>query len=182
MKDLIITYNELIKNNIMSDKGSIHDYIRFYNLIFSYYRNAKNILEIGVSKGSSIRLWYEYFNVAHIYGIDIKDCNFSCSKNLKKIDRVTIYDNIDATNPTILDKITNIEFDIIIDDASHKLKDQIATFNIFYQKVKKDGLYIIEDVRPVHINNLLSLHKNNQIIDLRLNKKRRDDILILNKK
>ena len=39
----------------------------------------------------------------------------------------------------------NENFDIIIDDGSHNIRDQIITMNIFFEKLKAGGLYVIED-------------------------------------
>ena len=39
----------------------------------------------------------------------------------------------------------NIEI-IIIDDGSHRIIDQIASFNIFKSKMNPGGIYVIEDV------------------------------------
>ena len=37
-------------------------------------------------------------------------------------------------------------FDIIIDDASHITEDQLKVFQYLFQRVRKGGLYVIEDV------------------------------------
>ena len=36
-------------------------------------------------------------------------------------------------------------FDVIIDDGSHMLSDQLFSLDYFYRYVKKKGFYIIED-------------------------------------
>jgi len=73
-----------------------------------------------------------------------------------------------------------LTFDIIIDDGSHQLDHQLKSFNLLKHKMNKDGIYIIEDV-----DNLDSvtpffkeLHDNIEIIDLRKQKQRYDDVLI----
>ena len=37
------------------------------------------------------------------------------------------------------------DFDIIIDDGSHNIKDQIISISILFECLKNNGLYIIED-------------------------------------
>ena len=49
-----------------------HDYLRIYEREFSKWRDSEiHLLEIGVNKGASIKLWLEYFTYASIYGVDI---------------------------------------------------------------------------------------------------------------
>ena len=38
------------------------------------------------------------------------------------------------------------DLDIIIDDASHNLKDILTAFSILFKKLKKGGCYVIEDM------------------------------------
>jgi len=39
------------------------------------------------------------------------------------------------------------KFDIIIDDGSHILSDQLKAINYFFKYLNKDGYYVIEDYR-----------------------------------
>jgi hypothetical protein len=39
-----------------------------------------------------------------------------------------------------------MKFDIIIEDASHFLKDQIISLFLLFKKLKSDGLFIIEEL------------------------------------
>jgi hypothetical protein len=43
-------------------------------------------------------------------------------------------------------KYLDCKFDIIIDDGSHNVKDQILTLSAFITKLKKGGTYVIEDI------------------------------------
>ena len=84
----------------------------------------------------------------------------------------------------------NKMYDIIIEDASHLLDHQVCHFKDYSDFVKPNGYYIIEDV---HENNLETLIKILEPIaqskgfsltveDLRINKNRFDDILLVFKK
>jgi len=42
--------------------------------------------------------------------------------------------------------LKDLTFNIIIDDASHKSEDVIATFELMFYRVRPGGLYIIEDL------------------------------------
>jgi hypothetical protein len=52
------------------------------------------------------------------------------------------------------------ELDIIIDDASHNLRDIIITLSIFFKKLKKGGVYIIEDFDQFKVFKELNPHEN----------------------
>jgi hypothetical protein len=125
-----------------------NNYSCFYKNIFSKYINKQNlnILEIGIARGSSLKTWDSLFNNANIYGIDL---NKQCIDLCKDYDNIKII--IDNVNNS-LEKLNNINFDIIIDDGSHLPYDIISSFNIYFNKLNKDGVYIIEDLGPSYNN------------------------------
>jgi hypothetical protein len=52
------------------------------------------------------------------------------------------------------------ELDIIIDDASHNLRDIIITLSIFFKRLKKGGVYIIEDFDQFEVFKELNPYEN----------------------
>jgi|LakMenE01Jun11ns_1017448.scaffolds.fasta_scaffold9391700_1 hypothetical protein len=63
-----------IIDNDRTDKNTLHSYLDLYQSLFNNKKyTAKNILEIGIYRGGSIKLWSEFFINAKIYGIDIID-------------------------------------------------------------------------------------------------------------
>ena len=73
---------------------------------------------------------------------------------------------------------------IIIDDGSHFYQDQLDTFKLLKSKVKKGGLFIIEDVNDLNImrTEFEELYDGEiEIIDNREIKNRQDDVLIVYK-
>ena len=71
----------LLANKYKSDKGiehgSAHGFTELYDEYFFNIKNKKiNILEIGVQDGSSLKMWFDYFPNAKIYGLDIEDKSF----------------------------------------------------------------------------------------------------------
>ena len=55
-----------------------HGFIEIYHKYFSNLKDHKiNILEIGVERGDSLRMWREYFTNATICAIDLHDRNIS---------------------------------------------------------------------------------------------------------
>ena len=154
--------NEILRNmsfdklfiNFNSDKASKftlnnqtingHNYSPFYEKYLRKYKNKEtlNILEIGSLRGAATASFFNYFKNPKITSVDINPFQIQVfSKNIR-----TLYANTQFTE--ILNNLSNYlnqEFDIIIDDGSHNIKDQVISFNIFFRKLKSDGIYVIED-------------------------------------
>jgi predicted O-methyltransferase YrrM len=141
--------NRIAKEEKTDKNSEYHGYADKYDFYFNHLRD-KNIkmLEIGILKGSSIRMWDRYFSNAQINAIDI---NPDCKKHEKENVKIYICDqsNIDFLNKHFCDS----EFDIIIDDGSHIPKHQIASFEFLFKKLKPSGLYVIEDLHTSYCLN-----------------------------
>lgn len=160
------------------DKGTAHSYIDVYDRLLEHYRHKANILEIGLAYGQSLEMWYEYFGKgSKIYGIDIKDDEIGPYLDDNRF-KITIGD---ATNQDILKHFPRNKFDIIIDDGSHKLGDQIKTFNLFSSKMRNGGVYIIEDIVDIDNNRKVfeALGPEAVIVDKRHIKNRHDDVMVI---
>ena len=140
---------QFIKNkNYKTDKINGHTYIEQYSNLFKDKQlDNLNILEIGIAKGDSIKLWKDYFKNSTIYGIDISNTlsseytdEFEKDNNVK----LFFFDGTDNKNHKEIFK--DIKFDIIIEDASHEYWDSISIFDLYINNLKKNGIYIIEDV------------------------------------
>lgn len=151
-----------------TDKGTTHSYLEVYDELFKDLSNI-NLLEIGTQYGGSLKLWRDKFPNSKIYGVDINP-----QGNPEGVKIITA----DATKK--IKELEDIKFDIIIDDGSHKIEDQLKTLEIFYPKLNKNGLYIIEDIQDIDKDK--HKFKNAKIIDRRNIKNRYDDVLIVYKK
>lgn len=119
-----------------------HTYLSLYNVLFSRFREKKiKILEIGVYQGDSLNLWAEYFSNSIIYGIDcdLRQVNVPLYSNIHAI-QANAYSYVTIQQLTQLGK-----FDIIIDDGSHVVGEQIFVVNNYLNLLKNDGILIIED-------------------------------------
>ena len=173
-----------------TDKNTCHSYIEnFYEVEFEKYKDKEiDLLEIGIETGGSLKLWKEYFiNSKSIIGVDILDDKVD--PNYKNIPGVTLYfcDAYDKGNSNILG-----EFDIIIDDGPHTLNSQLDAIEIYLPKLKKDGLFIIEDIQNTNDFDIL-IERARQVsekidndfeyivecIDLRDKRGRWDDLIFL---
>jgi len=133
------------KEKAMKHAPENKHYADIYESWFETKRyTVKNLLEIGVHKGGALRAWLKYFPIATVYGVDIKD-KFDRDK---PFDRNRLHFAVgDQTDKTfMLNLYDDIEFDVIIDDASHQVDHQWDTFNFMFQRVKKGGVYIVEDI------------------------------------
>jgi hypothetical protein len=185
-----MTFSEFYEtSDFKSDKGTTHDYINgYYSNEFTSKRNDKlKILEIGVHEGRSIKLLREWFINADITGIDTFN-NGNPESNVETIRKCIQNINIiekDAFTKEVLDMFEDESIDYLIDDGPHTLESQLFSIEHWFKKVKIGGTMIIEDIQDLDkekqdINDLcFKLGITYEIIDLRNNKDRYDDVLLI---
>lgn len=166
------------------DKGSVHSYIEVYEQLLAPYRDtAKNILEIGLMSGESLRMWSDYFT-GTVYGMDCSITPVGGKADLTQA--ISEGYNIkigDATNPECISEyFDGVKFDVIIEDANHDIHQQYEIYNRFRGYLKTGGIYIIEDVQSIENATTLADLTGGKIIDRRHLKNRYDDILIVVRK
>ena len=135
-------YDHPFKNK--KAKVQAHGYAKFYENYFKNIKNEKlNILEIGSFYGNASASLFFYFRNSFLYAGDIFPDLFRYkSKRVKNFfvnssEEVSIKDNIIAKN---------IQFNIIIEDASHSFKDQIISLFMLFKSLEPKGLFIIEEL------------------------------------
>jgi hypothetical protein len=119
-------------------------YFDIYDTYFSKYKDKKIVLlEIGVSHGGSLQMWKHYFGAnVKIYGLDI---NPECKKFEEPV--IKIFTGSQSDRKFLRDMLSQIPpIDILIDDGGHGMRQQIITFEETFNHVKKDGIYICEDL------------------------------------
>jgi len=169
-----------------TDKDTVHSYGKIYEKIFRELesRNNLKILEIGVLNGSFIQVLLEIFPDVEIYGIDINLQNYRYDKDNP---RVHLFE-MDGTREETANYINEC-FDLIIDDGSHLMVHQKQSLDAFAPYLKKNGIYITEDI--VQGNEQLKKdletigYKHNltmEWVDMTFNKQRFDDILAIFRK
>lgn len=137
----------LLADKYNSDKGSKygskHNFTEIYEKYFKTFKHKNiNLLEIGINDGSSLKMWYEYFPNASIYGLDIND------KSIFSNERIAcgVLDQSKIEHLEYFSQNINLFFDIIIDDGSHHISDQQLTFGYLFPLLNINGLYVIEDL------------------------------------
>lgn len=124
-----------------TDKVVTHTYGDVYDSFFFPRKDTvKSLLEIGFSGGHSLLCYATYFENATITGVDIEN---NVRADIFNHPRITTH-FVDAHKTELQQSVG--QFDIIIEDASHQVEDQVAHFHEYRRHVNRGGLYIIEDV------------------------------------
>jgi len=124
-----------------------HHYFDIYERYFARYRSRPiRMLEIGVFRGGSLRMWSRYFHPGStIVGIDVDP---SCAAH--EIAEQNVFVRIGSQADANFLAAVNGEFgpfDIILDDGSHKTHHQIQSFGALFRDALRDGgCYMVEDV------------------------------------
>tara|TARA_A100000164_G_scaffold285163_1_gene258106 strand:- start:54 stop:902 length:849 start_codon:yes stop_codon:yes gene_type:complete len=137
--------NQYAKPSKQDDKKiTAHGYAKIYE---KYLKEKKeknlNIIELGSFYGNASAAFYFYFKNSQIYSADINpDMYLYRSKRLKNFftdtsSRASIENNI---------LTRNTKFDLIIEDASHMLKDQIISLFILFKNLNSGGIFIVEEI------------------------------------
>jgi hypothetical protein len=112
-----------------------HSYTPFYEHIFKHLK-VRSLLEIGIERGASLRMWRDYFPEAEIRGLDIDSANLITEERIQS----ALWD------ATVKFDWLGVNYDIIIDDGSHRADDQIKAFHNLFSILSPNGIYVIEDV------------------------------------
>jgi SAM-dependent methyltransferase len=166
-------------NRNLTDKAGGHAYEFLYPDILEKYEHIENLklLEVGVWKGHSLRIWSDIFPNGEIYGSDI-------DYSIMEFDH-TEYKNIRLGKEGSQDDPETFKdlpmFDIIIDDASHFIDLTQKTFHILKNYLKPGGIYVIEDINAWAHNTPYpqEFMDNFEIVDIRHIKNRADDIIFI---
>lgn len=127
-----------------TDKSSrIHDYLNFYESRFAGFREQEfTLIEIGVFRGASVRMWADYFPNARIVGVD-----YEPSARTYADSRISIVIG-NAGDPGFLESLTETfgRPRLVIDDASHRWDHQITGLQTLFPLVQPGGHYVVEDI------------------------------------
>jgi SAM-dependent methyltransferase len=121
-----------------------HGYSKFYEKYFFELKNNNiNILEIGSFYGNASAALFFYFRNANIYSADINPDMFKYFSQ-----RINFFFTDSSKRSSIEKNILNrkVNFDIIIEDASHMLKDQIISLFMLFKILNPGGYFIVEEL------------------------------------
>jgi len=178
LKEALIKYSAIPS---YTDKASYHAYEYFYPEQLTYLLDKNetdlHILEIGSAYGGSLNSWMDVLPNANYYSIDHNFDNLS--KYIKDKPNLNLY-RCSQSNEIIKTIFPGVVFDLIIDDASHQINDQIASFNFLKDRLNTNSKYIIEDIYPEHVYPYDFL-KQFEVFDITKIKNRADDKLFVYK-
>jgi hypothetical protein len=132
-------------NSNCDNSGRGHGFTEFY---YNYFKDLKHpiILEIGVWKGASIKMYNDFFNGdCEIYCIDI-DPNRDVSNLGDNVHFFVADQGNEEQLKKFVSEIGDVKFDIILDDGSHQIYHQMLTYSVFRKLLKPNGIYIMEDL------------------------------------
>lgn len=143
--------NFLYKYFLTNTGKRIHKWLHYFDIYERHFARFRNqspvIVEIGVFGGGSLSMWKEYFGEgSRIIGVDI---NPACKDYEDKDIEIFIGSQDDPSLiESIFSKYPNI--DIVLDDGSHMMNHMIASFNLFYDRINQNGIYMVEDTHTCY--------------------------------
>jgi demethylmacrocin O-methyltransferase len=157
---LVIDSSEIISDlcilgrNTNTDKspyntiGHRHPYTGVYSMLFAPLKGKPiRFAEIGVAMGASALLWDEYFT------------NENTQIHLFDRDQILLDNSRALTGPRVQYALMDVaedgdirralgyeEYDVILDDSTHRHGDQIRIIHEAFPLLKSGGMLIIEDI------------------------------------
>ena len=154
-----MSLKELIDSS-RTDKDTTHSYLDLYqSLLEKKKETAIKVLEIGIHKGGSIKMWDDFFINADVYAVDILPKERMWEELLNK-ESIHLYNSEDAYNSGFVQNEfidNNFHFDMMLDDGPHTLQSMIQFIKLYLPLLKSDGILIIEghiifqSVNDIHI-------------------------------
>jgi hypothetical protein len=129
------------------DASHTHNGIPYTDVYARYLNEWRlrrfTLLELGVYRGNSLRMWDAFFPRAMVIGLDLEEIAAERAPQFE----VTIGSQDD---PRVLQGILDRHSDlrVVVDDASHITSLTIASFRYLFPRLPRGSLYIIEDVSP----------------------------------
>jgi len=139
-----------VKELFLQNSGKVvykwHHYLPIYDSLFRPFVGTQvKVLEIGVLRGGSLKLWRDYFRMeAQIFGIDIDPA----AKRYES-ERIKIFIGDQGDKKflaSILDEVGG--FDIVIDDGAHTNYLIMNSLEALYPATRH--LYIVEDTHALY--------------------------------
>lgn len=129
----------------------LHKWLHYFDIYerhFSRFRHTDVVmLEIGVEGGGSLAMWKEFFGKeSQIIGVDI---NPQCKQHEAEGIEVFIGSQDD---PALIDRIFKKypKIDIVLDDGSHMMNHMISSFELIYERLQPNGIYMVEDTHTCY--------------------------------
>jgi predicted O-methyltransferase YrrM len=113
----------------------------------------RRIFELGIWDGGSTLLFHHLYQPERIVAVDIKPPpnalrEYVAQRGLNA--EIRLHAGVNQADAAALTRILSDEFsneplDLVIDDASHRLRETTASFNVLFPRLRPGGVYVIED-------------------------------------
>lgn len=135
-------YYEMVKDKRESTKKVLEMGIGYYKRIHEVEVFYDKGLHRYYHKGASLKMWRDFFPNAQIYGADIRP------EIIFEDERIKTFLCDETVEEDLVKLIANTgsDIDLFVDDGSHHLHDQIFACLTLMPLLKKDVIYVIEDV------------------------------------
>lgn len=144
-----------------SDKNTNHAYGELYDSLYPTQESrdaVQLVLEVGIAHGGSVRAWLDIFPNATIVGMDKEPVhNAMCGSTdpgihpiVPRPPRLEIHQGNVRSFDDLKRAASNRQFDLIVEDSSHQVDDNLRCLFVLWPFVKPGGLYIIEEFQDVH--------------------------------
>lgn len=125
----------------------IHKWLHYFGIyerhLGAFRGRPIRLIEFGVFHGGSLQMWKHFLGPqAQIIGVDIDP---RCAALAEPGIEIVIGDQEDRQMHARLREKYG-EFDVVIDDGGHKMRQQIVTFEELYPALKPGGIYLAEDL------------------------------------
>lgn len=130
-------------------------YFEIYDLYLSRLRDlctlrqrAARIIEVGVGDGGSLQVWKKFFgSESQVVGIDVDpESRKSFESGVEFVLGSQSDEEVLRESLRVLGNVV----DLVIDDGSHRGKDQIMTFEHLWPFLSVGGVYIVEDLHTAY--------------------------------
>jgi hypothetical protein len=132
-----------------TDKGSHTYMVHYERFLGPKASDPINLLEIGIDRGNSLRMWLKLFPNGRIHGLDYRPLEsmgwIRCSE-WQGWERLNVYLRRFQQDPAIAKMFKPNSLDVIIDDGGHWRNLQRDSVEILWPCLKVGGYYFIEDI------------------------------------
>lgn len=137
-----------------SDKETNHRYGDAYEGLFAtgplYHVGTRSLresitlmMEVGIADGSSLLAWQDIFPNALCVGLDIHHSDRAHGP------RIEFHLGDQRSKEDCERAAGGRQFDLIVEDATHRLEDNLVTLFYLWPFVRRGGLYVIEEFANV---------------------------------
>lgn len=144
-----------------SDKDTNHSYGAVYENLFPDPEKVRLVMEVGIAHGGGVLGFRGAFPNATVVGFDKEPCHGphigSEDANVYPLcprpDRLEIHQG-DLRNPDdLLRAVGGRKFDLIVEDATHLLDDNLAVWRTLWPgSIARGGIYLVEEFCDAHAN------------------------------